>query len=57
MKIEERTQPWAGAAGVFHPVLTEAVVSFQAQAMGEMFPAALAQCEQKLVGKKDPEKD
>ena len=40
MKIEERTQPWAGAAGVFHPVLTEAVVRFQAQAMGELFPAS-----------------
>ena len=26
MKIEERNQPWAGASGVFHPVLTEAVV-------------------------------
>ncbi|MEC8283190.1 MAG: hypothetical protein VX024_01455, partial [SAR324 cluster bacterium] len=29
MKIEERTQPWQGAAGVFHPLLTEAVVRFQ----------------------------
>ena len=55
MKIEERTQPWAGAAGVFHPVLTEAVVRFQAQAMGEMFPAA-GPVRTKVVGKRDPEK-
>ena len=37
MKIEERQQPWAGASGVFHTVLTESVVRFQAQAMGELF--------------------
>ena len=40
MKIEERQQPWAGASGVFHPVLTESVVPFQAQAMGALFPAS-----------------
>jgi hypothetical protein len=55
MKIEERTQPWQGAAGVFHPVLTEAVVRFQAQAMGEIFPAS-GPVRTKIVGKKDPEK-
>ena len=51
MKIEERTQPWAGAAGVFHPVLTEAVVRFQAQAMGEIFPAS-GPVRTKIVGKR-----
>jgi len=40
MKIEDRDQPWPGACGVFHPVLTEAVVRFQAQAMMEVFPAS-----------------
>ena len=35
MKIEERSQPWDGASGVFHPVLTVSVVRFQAQAMSE----------------------
>ena len=40
MKVEDRQQPWAGASGVFHPILTEAVVRFQAQAMGEIFPPA-----------------
>ena len=50
MKIEERQQPWAGASGVFHPVLTEAVVRFQAQAMGEMFPAS-GPVRTKIMGK------
>lgn len=56
MKIEERTQPWQGAAGVFHPVLTEAVVRFQAQAMGEIFPAS-GPVRTKIMGKKDQEKN
>tara|TARA_R110002020_G_scaffold172144_2_gene362378 strand:- start:4792 stop:7236 length:2445 start_codon:yes stop_codon:yes gene_type:complete len=55
MKIEERTQPWQGASGVFHPVLTEATVRFQAQAMGEIFPAS-GPVRTKLIGKKDYEK-
>jgi len=55
MKIEERTQPWAGASGVFHPVLTEAVVRFQAQAMGEIFPAS-GPVKTKIMGKMTPEK-
>jgi len=55
MKIEERSQPWAGASGVFHPVLTEAVVRFQAQAMGELFPAS-GPVKTKIMGKLTPEK-
>ena len=39
LKIEDRTQPWEGACGVFHPMLAEAVVRFQAQAIQEIFPA------------------
>ena len=39
-KMEERDQPWPGACGVFHPVLTESVVRFQAQAITELFPAS-----------------
>lgn len=39
LKIEERTQPWNGACGVFHPMLSEAIVRFQAQAIQEIFPA------------------
>jgi hypothetical protein len=55
MKIEERTQPWEGASGVFHPLLSEAVVRFQAQAMGEIFPAS-GPVRTKVVGKATKEK-
>ena len=55
MKVEDRQQPWAGASGVFHPILTEAVVRFQAQAMGEIFPPA-GPVRTKIVGKDDTEK-
>ena len=30
LKIEERSEPWEGACGVYHPLLSEAVVKFQA---------------------------
>lgn len=55
MKIEERSQPWAGASGVFHPLLTEAVIRFQAQAMGELYPAS-GPVRSKVMGKLTPEK-
>ena len=40
LKHADRTTPWDGACGVFHPLLTESVVRFQAQAIQELFPAA-----------------
>ena len=55
MKIEDRTQPWQGASGVFHPMLAEAVVRFQAQAMSELLPAA-GPVNTKLIGKITREK-
>jgi len=55
MKTEERTEPWPGATGVYHPLLTEAVVRFQAQAMGEIFPAS-GPARTKTVGKRTSEK-
>jgi len=39
MKFEDRTTPWDGACGVFHPMLSEAVVRFQSQTIMEIFPA------------------
>ena len=54
-KVEERSQPWQGASGVFHPLLTEAVVRFQAQAMGEIFPAS-GPAKTQIMGKMTPEK-
>ena len=40
LKIEERSEPWEGACGVYHPILSEAVVKFQAETMMSIFPAA-----------------
>ena len=39
LQMEERTEPWDGACGVIHPLLTEAVVRFQSEAITETFPA------------------
>jgi len=50
LKIEERTQPWSGACGVFHPMLSEAVIRFQSQAISEIFPAS-GPVKTKIVGK------
>jgi hypothetical protein len=55
MKIEDRTQPWEGASGVFHPMLTEAAIHFQAQAMGEVYPAS-GPARSKILGKMTSEK-
>ena len=54
LKIDERTTPWPGACGVFHPVLTEAVIRFQAQTIMEVFPSS-GPVETKIVGKADEE--
>ena len=40
LKIEERTEPWEGACAVYHPLLSEALVKFQAETMMETFQAA-----------------
>jgi len=40
LKADDRTTPWPGACGVYHPILTEAVVRFQSQAVMELFPAS-----------------
>ena len=55
LKIEERSEPWPGACGVYHPLLTEAVVKFQAETMMETFPAA-GPVKTKIIGKETPEK-
>ncbi len=52
LKIEDRTIPWPGACGVFHPVLTEAVIRFQAQTIMEVFPSS-GPVETKIIGKAD----
>jgi hypothetical protein len=55
LKIEERTEPWPGACGVYHPLLSEALVKFQAETMMATFPAA-GPVRTEIVGKETPEK-
>jgi len=55
LQYEERTEPWNGASGVFHPMITEAVVRFQSETITEMFPAA-GPVRTKIVGKETPDK-
>ena len=56
LKIEDRTLPWPGACGVFHPMLTEAVVRFQSQAITEIFPAN-GPVKTKILGTNNKEKE
>ena len=55
LKIEERTEPWEGACGVYHPLLSEAIVKFQAETMMSIFPAA-GPVKTQIIGKETPEK-
>jgi hypothetical protein len=55
LQIEERTEPWNGASGVFHPMITEAVVRFQAETITETFPAQ-GPVRTKIIGKETPDK-
>jgi len=55
LKIEQRTQPWDGACGVFHPMLSEAVVRFQAQSIQEIFPPR-GPVMTKILGEQTPER-
>jgi hypothetical protein len=55
LKIEKRMEPWAGACGVFHPLLSEALVKFQAETIMETFPA-MGPVKAKIIGKETPEK-
>jgi hypothetical protein len=55
MKVEDRTEPWPGACGVYHPLLSEALVKFQAETMMETFPAQ-GPVRTQIIGKETPEK-
>jgi hypothetical protein len=54
LQIEERTEPWNGACGVFHPMITEAVVKFQSEMITETFPAQ-GPVKTKIIGKDTPD--
>lgn len=56
LKIEDRSTPWPGACGVFHPILSEAAVRFQSQAIMETFPAA-GPVKTKIIGRVTPERE
>jgi len=53
--MKERDQPFKGASGVYHPVLSEAVVRFQSNAIVEIFPAA-GPVLTKIYGEETPDK-
>jgi hypothetical protein len=55
MKIEDRTEPWPGSCGVYHPLLSEALVKFQAETIMETFPSS-GPVKTQIIGKETPEK-
>jgi hypothetical protein len=56
LKVEDRTEPWPGACNVYHPLMTEALVKFQAETMMETFPAA-GPVKTVIIGKQTKEKE
>lgn len=56
LKYEDRTEPWDGACGVFHPMLTESVVRFQSEAITETFPAQ-GPVKTLIIGNETPDKE
>lgn len=53
-KYEERTRPFDGASGVYHPLLSESVVQFQAQSYKELLPAG-GPVRTQIIGQATPE--
>lgn len=54
IRTEERSQPFAGASGVTHPIIAESITQFQAQAYKELLPAGgPIRCG--IIGEKTPE--
>lgn len=56
VKYEERSEPWAGACGVFHPMLMESAVKFQSETIMETFPAA-GPVKTQIIGKDTKDKE
>lgn len=55
LKLEERSEPWEGACGIYHPILSEALVKFQSEAIMSTFPAQ-GPVKAKIIGKETQEK-
>jgi len=56
LNYEQRTDPWEGACGAFHPMLLESVIRFNAQAMTDLFPGA-GPVKTEIVGRITDEKE
>ena len=55
LNYEQRSEPWEGACGVYHPMITEAIVRFQSETITETFPAQ-GPVRTKIIGKETIEK-
>ena len=55
LNMEDRSEPWEGACGVYHPMLTEAVIKFQAETITATFPAS-GPVKTQIIGKETQEK-
>lgn len=55
LRIEERSEPWEGACGIYHPLLAESLVKFQAETIMSIFPA-MGPVKTKIIGKETQEK-
>lgn len=56
LKLEDRSEPWEGACNVYHPLMTETLVKFQAETMTETFPAS-GPVKTQIIGKDTKEKE
>ena len=54
LKIEDRSIPFSGAAGVFDPILLEAVIRWHATASAELMPAS-GPVKTQIIGQPTPE--
>tara|TARA_R100000773_G_scaffold44621_1_gene46587 strand:- start:2382 stop:4691 length:2310 start_codon:yes stop_codon:yes gene_type:complete len=53
--VEDRQDPFPGASGVHHPLMSEAATQFQARAISEMFPSG-GPVKTQIVGKQSDKK-
>ena len=53
--VEDRQDPFPGASGVHHPLMSEAATQFQARAISEMFPAG-GPVKTQIIGKQSDKK-
>jgi hypothetical protein len=55
MDTSERSEPFQGASGVYHPLLSEAVAQFQSSAYKELLPSG-GPVGTRVIGRKTPER-